>query len=114
MDNIISSGSFTDLFMDMFGRIANVFEHCGIYISVFLFFKLNIDVVVMINRHLEITKTTGESLGFSKTVLCAYDIFVMSFLNSKYDSRASTFAAVEEESKILCNGEELSDMRDDV
>ena len=71
VDNMISPGYFKDRFMDTFGPVAYVLEHCGIYFSVFLFFKLIIDVVVMIIRHLEITKMTGASLGFGKTLLSA-------------------------------------------
>ena len=100
--------------MDTFGPVAYVLEHCGIYFSVFLFFKLIIDVVVMVIRHLEITKMTGASLGFGKTLLSAsYNVFLMSVLTSIYDPGAPTLAAVEEERKILCNEEELHDMRED-
>ena len=115
VDNMISSpGNFKDRFMDTFGPVAYVFQHCRIYFSVFLFFKLLIDVVFMVIRRLEITKTTGTSLGFGKTLLSAlYNIFPMSVLTSAYDPRAPTLAAVEEEKKILCNEEELHDMRND-
>ena len=48
----------------------------------------------------EITKMTGESLGFGKTLLSAsYNILLMPVLTSMYDLRASTLAAVEEERK---------------
>ena len=64
----------------------------------------------MVIRHLEITKMTGASLGFGKTLLSAsYIIFLMSVLTSMYDPRAPTLAAVEES----CNEEELHDMRED-
>ena len=102
VDNMILPGYFKDRFMDTFGPVAYVLEHCGIYFSVFLFFKLIIDVVVMIIRHLEITKMTGSSLGFGKTPLSAsYNIFLMSVLTSMYDPRAPTLAAVEEEENAL-------------
>ena len=66
----------------------------------------------MVIRHLEITKLTGASLGFGKTLLSAsYNILLMSVLTSMYDPRAPTLAAVEER-KILCNEGELHDMRD--
>ena len=82
--------------------------------SLCIFFKLITDVVVMVIRHLEITKMTGASLGFGKTLLSAsYNIFLMSVLTSIYDPRALTLAAVEEERKILCNEEELHEMRED-
>ena len=100
VDNMISPGYFKDRFMDTFGPVAYVLEHCGIYFSVFSFFKLIIDVVVMVIRHLEKTKMTGASLGFGKTLLSAsYNIFLKSVLTSMYDPRAHTFAAVEEERK---------------
>ena len=114
VDNMVSAGYFKDLFMDTFGPVAYVLEHCGIYFSMFQFFKLFIDVVVMVIRHLEITKMTGASLGFGKTLLSAsYNLFLMSVLTSMYDPRAPTLAAVEEERKTLCNAQELNDIRDD-
>ena len=114
VDNMISPGYFKDRFMDTFGLVAYVLEHCGIYFSVFLFFKLLVDAVVMVIRHLEITKMTGASLGFGKTLLSAsYNIFLMSVLSSMYDPRAPTLAAVEEERKTVCHEEELHDMRED-
>ena len=98
--------------MDTFGPVAYVLEHCGIYFSVFLFFKLIVDVVVMVIRHMEISKMTGASLGFGKILLSAsYKIFLMSVLKSMYDPRAPTLAAVEEERRTFSNEEELHDMR---
>ena len=114
VDNMISHGYFKDRFMDTFGPVAYVLEHCGIYYSVFLFFKLIIDVVVMVIRHLEITEMTGVSLEFGQTLLSAsYNTFLMTILTSMYDPRAPTLAAVEEKRKTLCNEEELHDMRED-
>ena len=114
VDNMISPGYFKDRFMDTFGPIANVLEHCGIYFSVFLFFKVIIDFVGSVLRHLEITKMTGASLAFGKTLLSAScNIFLMSVLTSIYDPRAPTLAAVEEERKTFCNEEELHAMRED-
>ena len=85
VDNMISTGYFKDRFMDIFGPVASDLEHCGIYFSVFLLFKLIIDVVVMVIRHSEIIKTTGASLGFGKTILSASNnIFLMSILTSMY------------------------------
>ena len=71
VDNMISPGYFKYRLMDTFGPVAYVLEQCGIYFSAFLFFKLNIDVVVLAIRHIEITKKTGASLGFGKTLLGA-------------------------------------------
>ena len=100
--------------MDTFGPVAYVPERFRIYFSVFLFFTLIIDVVAMVIRHLEITKTTGASLGFGKTLLSAsYNFFFMSVFTSMYVPRAPTHAAVEDERKTLCNAGELHDMGDD-
>ena len=99
--------------MDTFGPVAYVLELCGKYFSVFLSFKLIMDVVVMVIRHLEITKMTGASLGFGKTLPSAsYNISLMSVLTSTYDPGAPTLAAVEEEIKTLCNEKELHDITD--
>ena len=90
VDNMISPGYFKDRFMDTFGPVACILEHCGINFSVFLFFKLSIDVVVIVIRHLEIIKLTGASLGFGRTLLNAsYNIFLMSVLTSRIDPHAS-------------------------
>ena len=43
IDKMISPEYFKDLFMDTFGPVANILEHCGIYFSIFLFLKLIID-----------------------------------------------------------------------
>ena len=111
---MISPGYFKDRFMDTFGPVANVLKHCRIYFSVFLFFERLIDVVVMVIRHLEITKMTGTPLGFGETLPSApYNIILMSVSTSMYDPRAPTLAAVEEERKTLCNEKELNDMRED-
>ena len=68
----------------------------------------------MITRHLEISRMTGASLGFGKTLLSGpYNIFLTSVLTSMYDPRAPTFAAVEEERKTLYGEEELTDIRND-
>ena len=114
VDNMISPGYFKDRFMDTFGPVAYVLEHCGIYFSVILLFKLIIDVVVMVIRHLEITKMPGASLGFGKTLLSAsYNIVLMSALTSMYDPHAPTLAAIEEDRKTVCHEEELHEMRED-
>ena len=112
VDKMISPEYFKDRFMDTFGPVASVLEHCGIYFSAFLLLKLIIDVVVMVIRHLEISRMTGASLGFGKTLLSAsYNIFLTSVLTSMYDPRAPPLAAVEEERKTLYSEEELTDIR---
>ena len=111
---MVSPGYFRDRFMDTFGPVAYVLEHCGIYFSVFLSFKLIIDVVVMVIGHLEVTKMTCASLGFLKSLLSAsYNTFLMSVSTSMCHPRAPPFAKVEQERKTLCNEEELFDMRED-
>ena len=110
---MISHGYFKDQFLDTFGPVAYFLEHYGFYFSVFLFFKLLIDVVVMVIRHLQKTKMAGASLQFDKTLLCAsYNLFVMSFLTLMYDPPAPKLATVEEERKTLCNEEKLKDIRE--
>ena len=70
--------------------------------------------MVMVIRHLEITKMTGTSFGFSKTLLSASNnIFFLSVLTSMYDPCPPTPAEVEEKRKTFFNEEELHDMRDD-
>ena len=114
VDNIISPTYFKGRFMDTFGTVAYVLEHCGIYFAVFLVFKLIICVVVMVIRHLEITEMTGASLGLGNTLLSAsYNVFLMSVSTSMFDPHALTLAVVEEKRKTLYNEEGLNDMRED-
>ena len=102
LDNMMSPGYFKDQFIDTFGPIAYVLENCGIYFSVFFFFQLIIDVVVMAIHHFEIAKLNGASFRLGRTLLSvSYKIFLMSVLTSLYDPRAPTLSAVEEERKIL-------------
>ena len=68
----------------------------------------------MVLRHFEITKMTGASLRFGKTLLSAsYNFFLMSVWTSMYDPCTLTLAALAEERKSLCNEEELNDMKKD-
>ena len=114
VDKMISPEYFKDRFLDTFGPVAYFLEHCGIYFSVFLFFKLIIDVVVMVIRHLEISRMTGASLGFGKTLLSAsYNIFLTSVLTSMYDPRAPAFTRVDEE-RPLYHEDDLHKMKDDI
>ena len=114
LDNMISPGYFKDRLMDTSGPVAYVLEHCGICFSVFLFFKLAIDVVVMLKLHLGKTKMAGATLRFGKTLLSAsYNIFLMSVSTSMFDPRAPTLTEVEERRETLCKEEELNDMRED-
>ena len=113
-DNMISPGYFKDQFMDTFGPIEYVLEHCGINFSVFLFFQLITDVVVKVIRHLKIIKMTGASLGFGTTFLMtSYNIFLMSVLTSMYNPRALPLAAIADEKRNVCHEEELNAMGED-
>ena len=68
----------------------------------------------MVIRLLGITEMSGALLEIGKTLPnVSYNIFLISVLTLVYDPRAPTVAAVEEEMKILCDKEELSDMRED-
>ena len=90
VDKMISPEYFKDRFMDTFAPVAYMLEHCGIYISVFLFLKLIIDLIVMIIRHMDFNRMTGASLGFGKTLLSAsYNIFLTSVMTSMYSPQAS-------------------------
>ena len=97
MDNMISPGYLKDQFMNTFRPIENVLENCGIYFSVsFSFFKLFIDVAIMIIRQLERIAKTGAALEFGTTLLNVYyNVFRMSIFTSMYDRRPPTLAAVE-------------------
>ena len=112
VDKMISPEYFRNSFMDTFGPIAYVLEHCGTYFSVFLFPKLNIDLIVMVIRHMEINKLTGASLGFGKTLLSAsYNIFMTSVLTSVFDPHAPSLAAIEQNKINPKLGVELKEMR---
>ena len=104
VDNMISPGYFKDRFIDTFGPVHMFLNTVESTSPCFFIFKHIIDVVVMVICHLEITKMTGASLEFGKTLLGAsYKFFLMSVLSSMYDPHAPTLAAVEEERKTLCN-----------
>ena len=94
VDKMISPEYFKDRFLDTFGPVAYILEHCGIYFSIFLFLKLIIDLVVMIIRHMETNRMTGASLGFGKTLLSAsYKFFLTSVMTSMYNPQASGLAS---------------------
>ena len=97
VDKLISPEYSRNRFMDTFGPIADVLEHCGIYFSVFLFLKLIIDLIVMVIKHKEFNKLTGASFRFGKTLLSAsYNIFMTSVLTSVFDPHAPSLAAIEQ------------------
>ena len=94
VDKMISPEYFKDRFMDTFGPVAYILEHCGIYFSIFLFLKLIIDLIVMIIRHMELNRITGASLGFGKTLLSAsYSFFLTSVMTSKYNPQVNGSAS---------------------
>ena len=88
---MILLGYSEDQFLDTFGPVVYVLEHCELYFAVFLFIKLINDMVVMIVRYLEKDQLTGSTLGFGKTLLSAsYNIFLTSVLTSMYNPPALT------------------------
>ena len=114
VDKMISPEYFKDRFMDTFGPVAYILEHCGICFSVFLFLKLIIDLIVMIIRHMEINRMTGASLGFGKTLLSAsYNIFLTSVMTSMYNPQTSGLASDEPKKVNPRVDIELYEMRDD-
>ena len=111
---MISPGYFNDQFLDTFGPVVYVLEHCGIYFSVFLFIKLIIGVVVMIVRYMEIDKITGSTLGFDKTLLSAsYNIFLTSVLTSMYNPRVPAITAVEHLEIGPCVKNDIHELNED-
>ena len=96
VDKMIPPGYFKNQFLNTFGPVVYVVEHCAIYFSVFLFIMLIIDVVVMIVRYMEIDKITGSTRGLGKTLLSAsYHISLTTVLTSMYNPCAPVLAAVE-------------------
>ena len=114
VDKMISPGYFKEQFLDTFGPVVYVFEHCGIYFSVFLFIKLIIDMVVMIVRYMEIDNLTGSTLGFGKTFLSAsYYIFLTSVSTSMYSLRAPALTAVEHMDTNPCIENDMHEVKED-
>ena len=93
---MISPSYFKNQFMDTFGSFAYVLEFCGINFSCFLFIKLIVDLIVIILRHIEISRLTGASLGFGKKLLSAsYNLFLTSILTSVFNPQAVHLQALE-------------------
>ena len=114
VDKMISPGYFEDQFLDTFGPVVYVLEHCGIYFSVFLFIKLIIDMVVMIVRYMEIDKLTGSTLGFGMTLLNAsYNFFLTSVLTFMYSPRAPALTAVEHMDTNPCVENDMHEVKED-
>ena len=114
VDKMISPGFFNDQFLDTFGPVVYVLEHCGIYFSVFLFIKLITDMVVMIVRYIETDKLTGSTLGFGKTLLSAsYNIFITSVQTSMYNPRAPVLTAVEHMDMSPCVKNDMHEVKED-
>ena len=114
VDKMISPWYFKDQFLDTFGPVVYVLEHCGIYFSVFLFIKLIIDMVAMIMRYMEIDKLTGSTPGFGKTLLSAsYNIFLTSVLTSMYSPRAPALTAVEHMDTNPCVEKDMHEVKED-
>ena len=114
VDKMISPDYFKDRFMDTFGPVAYILEHCGIYFSIFLFLKRIIDLIVMIKRHMEINRMTGASLGFNKTLLSAsYNVFLTSVMTSMYNPQANGLASNASKKTDPRVDTELYEMRDE-
>ena len=113
MDKIILPGYFKDQFLDTFGPVVYVLEHCGVFFSVFFLIKFIIDMVVMIKRYMEIDKLTGSTLGFGKTLLSAsYNIFLASVLTSMYNPRAPALSAVEHMDVSPCVENDMHEVKE--
>ena len=112
---MISLGYFKDQFLDTFGPVVYVLEHCKrFYFSVFLFIKLIIVVVVMIVRYMEIDKITGSTLGSGKTLLSAsYNLFLTTVSTSKYNPRAPALTDVERMVVGPCVENIMHEVKDD-
>ena len=114
VDKMTSPGYFKDQFLDTFGPVVYVLEHCGICFSVFLFIKLIIDMVVMIVRYMEMEKLTGSTLEFDKALLSAtYNIFLRSVLTSMYSPRAPALTAVEHMNTSPCVENDMHEVKED-
>ena len=114
VDEMISPGYFKDQFLDTFGSVVYVLEHCGTFFSVFLFINLIIDMVVMIVRYMEKDKLTGSTLGFGKTLLSAsYNIFLTSVPTTMYNPRAPAQTAVEHMDVSPCVGNDMHEAKED-
>ena len=113
VDKMIPPGYFKDQFLDTFGPVVYVLEHCGIYFSVFFFIKFIIDMVVMIVRYMEIDKLTGSTLGFGKTLLSAsYNIFLTIVLTSTYNPRTPALTAVEHMDVSPCVENDMQEVKE--
>ena len=79
-----------------------------------LFLKLIIDLIVMIERLMEINKMTGASLGFGKTLLSAsYKVFMTSVLTSMYNPQATSLISDTPKKVDSRVNIELYEMRED-
>ena len=98
VDNMISPSYFKYQIMDTLRSVAYVLELCGIYFSCFRFIKLNVDLLVMILRHMEINRLTGASLRLGKTLLSAsYNLFLTSILTSVFNTQTPLLQTLEPE-----------------
>ena len=85
VEKIILLGYFKAGFLDPWGRVVYVLEHCGKYFSVFLFLKLLRYMAVTTLRYMQVDKMTRSAFGLGKTLLSAsYKIFHTTVLTSMY------------------------------
>ena len=79
----MSTEFFTDGFKQTFGKINSHFENLGIYLALFVFIKLLIDVIIVVVKALQVHKITGKTVGFLKILLTAtYNLFFLSVITS--------------------------------
>ena len=82
---MISSKLSENRFVQTFGTVGYWLEKFEIWFAIFLFIKLNIDLIITVLRNFEIYRTTGRSVSFGKILLSAtYNLFMVSLLNSIY------------------------------
>ena len=72
---------FTDGFNETFGNITYYLEKLGVYLAIFLFIKLLIDVIIVVVKAFQVHKLRGKTVGFSKVLFtAAYDLFFLSVI----------------------------------
>ena len=85
VDNMVSPKIFENKFVQTFGTVGYWLEKCGIWFAIFLFIKLNIDIVVTVMRTLEIHRITGRSDSFRNVLLSStHNFFMVSIMSSVY------------------------------
>ena len=111
---MISPSYYKDQFMNTFESVAYVLEICGIYFSCSLLIKRIVNLIDKILRHIEISRLTGASLGFGKTLLSAsYNLLLTSILTSVFNLQAPLLQALEPEPTSTRTEDETRDPVDE-